>query len=63
MIALGVGIGVDYALYLLSVQLAQQRDGLPLRDAYRRAIQFTGRVVGLVGVTLAAAVVTGRSRR
>src|SRR4030095_1230970 len=24
-IALGVGIGVDYALYLLSVQLAQQR--------------------------------------
>ena len=29
-IALGVGIGVDYALYLLSVQLAQQRAGLPL---------------------------------
>jgi predicted RND superfamily exporter protein len=57
-IALGVGIGVDYALYLLSVQLAQQRDGLPLRDAYRRAVQFTGKVVGLVGVTLAAAVVT-----
>ena len=26
-IALGVGIGVDYALYLLSVQLAQQRGG------------------------------------
>ena len=26
-IALGVGIGVDYALYLLSVQLAQQRAG------------------------------------
>ena len=29
-IALGVGIGVDYALYLLSVQLAQQRAGVPL---------------------------------
>jgi predicted RND superfamily exporter protein len=57
-IALGVGIGVDYALYLLSVQLAQQRAGQPLREAYRRAVQFTGKVVGLVGVTLAAGVVT-----
>jgi hypothetical protein len=57
-IALGVGIGVDYALYLLSVQLNYQRAGLPLRDAYRRAVQFTGKVVALVGVTLAAGVVT-----
>ncbi len=57
-IALGVGIGVDYALYLLSVQLAQQRKGLPLREAYQKAVQFTGKVVALVGVTLAAGVVT-----
>ena len=57
-IALGVGIGVDYALYLLSVQLHQQRKGLPLREAYKRAVQFTGKVVGLVGITLAAGVIT-----
>jgi predicted RND superfamily exporter protein len=57
-IALGVGIGVDYALYLLSVQLAQQRAGASLADAYRRALQFTGKVVVLVGVTLAAGVAT-----
>ena len=57
-IALGVGIGVDYALYLLSVQLAQQRAGASLASAYRRALHFTGRVVALVGVTLAAGVVT-----
>ncbi len=57
-VALGVGIGVDYALYLLSVQLAQQRAGVPLAEAYRRALQFTGKVVVLVGVTLAAGVVT-----
>jgi predicted RND superfamily exporter protein len=56
-IALGVGIGVDYALYLLSVQLQFQRLGLPLTAAYRKAVHFTGRVVALVGVTLAAAVV------
>jgi predicted RND superfamily exporter protein len=56
-IALGVGIGVDYALYLVSVQLAQQRMGHSLADAYRHALQFTGKVVALVGVTLAAGVV------
>jgi predicted RND superfamily exporter protein len=57
-IALGVGIGVDYALYLLSVQLAQQRAGASLKVAYQRAVQFTGKVVALVGVTLAAGVIT-----
>jgi len=57
-IALGVGIGVDYALYLLSVQLAQQRLGLPLSAAYKKAVQFTGKVVALIGITLAAGVVT-----
>ncbi|MCY1270749.1 efflux transporter, putative, hydrophobe/amphiphile efflux-3 family [compost metagenome] len=57
-IALGVGIGVDYALYLLSVQLQHQRAGLTLAESYRKAMQFTGRVVALVGVTLAAGVIT-----
>jgi hypothetical protein len=57
-IALGVGIGVDYALYLLSVQLACQRAGQPLKTAYRNAVRFTGRVVALIGVTLAAGVLT-----
>ena len=32
--------------------------GVPLREAYRRALQFTGKVVVLVGVTLAAGVIT-----
>ncbi|WP_416310326.1 efflux RND transporter permease subunit [Pseudomonas sp. W03] len=57
-IALGVGIGVDYALYLLSVQLQLQRAGFPLALAYRQAVIFTGKVVALVGVTLAAGVIT-----
>jgi predicted RND superfamily exporter protein len=57
-IALGVGIGVDYALYLLSVQLHGQRAGMPLVDAYRSALSFTGRIVALVGLTLAAGVIT-----
>lgn len=57
-IALGVGVGVDYALYLLSVQLKMQRDGYSLEDAYRGALHFTGRVVALIGITMAAGVVT-----
>jgi len=53
-----VGIGVDYALYILSVTLAQMRAGMSLSDAYYRALQFTGKVVMLTGITLAIGVVT-----
>jgi len=57
-IALGVGIGVDYALYVLSVLLARLKAGDTLSDAYHHALQFTGRVVLLTGLTLALAVGT-----
>jgi predicted RND superfamily exporter protein len=57
-IALGVGIGVDYALYILSVMLTQLRQGMSLSQAYYRALLFTGKVVMLTGVTLAIGVVT-----
>jgi predicted RND superfamily exporter protein len=57
-IAVGVGVGVDYALYLLSVQIAMQRRGATLTQAYRRSLDFTGRVVALVGLTMAAGVIT-----
>ncbi|MFS1286822.1 efflux RND transporter permease subunit [Pseudomonas piscis] len=57
-IALGVGIGVDYALYILSVTLAGVRSGASLAQAYRQALNFTGRVVVLTGFTLAIGVVT-----
>ncbi len=56
-ISLGVGIP-DYALYLLSVQLPQQRAGVSLAEAYRRSLRLTGKAVALVGLTLAAGVVT-----
>ena len=57
-IALGVGIGVDYALYVLTVMLARLRTGMSLADAYYKAVLFTGKVVVLTGVTLAIAVGT-----
>jgi predicted RND superfamily exporter protein len=57
-IALGVGIGVDYALYVLGIVIKQLRVGASLSDAYHRTLLFTGRVVLLTGFTLAAGVVT-----
>jgi predicted RND superfamily exporter protein len=57
-IALGVGIGVDYALYVMSIVLAQLRQGESLSRAYYQALLFTGKVVMLTGVTLAIGVGT-----
>lgn len=57
-IALGVGIGVDYALYMLSVTLARLAEGMPLSKAYYKTLCFTGRVVILTGLTLAFGVAT-----
>jgi predicted RND superfamily exporter protein len=56
-IAVGVGVGVDYALYLLSVQLGMQRQGMTLAKSYEGSLDFVGRIVGLVGLTMAAGVI------
>lgn len=57
-VALGVGIGVDYALYMLSVTLSHMRKGMNLADAYYRTLCFTGRVVLFCGVSLGVGVAT-----
>jgi uncharacterized protein len=57
-IALGVGIGVDYALYVLTVTLARMKEGMSLSEAYYKALISTGKVVVLTGITLGLAVAT-----
>lgn len=57
-IALGVGIGVDYALYVLSIVMRLLRQGESLSMAYHKTLLFTGKVVLLTGFTLATGVVT-----
>jgi predicted RND superfamily exporter protein len=47
---------VDYALYILSIMMSHMRRGVPLSEAYFRALVFTGKVVMLTGSTLAVAV-------
>ena len=56
--ALGVGIGVDYALYVLGIVMKQLREGATLSEAYHRTLLFTGKVVLLTGFTLALGVST-----
>ncbi|WP_321860320.1 efflux RND transporter permease subunit [Pseudomonas paraveronii] len=57
-IALGVGIGVDYALYVMTVTLTHLKAGMTLSQAYYKALIFTGKVVVLTGITLGIAVAT-----
>lgn len=57
-IALGVGIGVDYGIYILSTMSQQLRDGLPLRQAYFEALKERGSAVLFTGITLAIGVST-----
>ncbi len=57
-IALGVGIGVDYALYVMSITLVHLRKGESLSQAYLEALAFTGKVVMLTGITLGVSVLT-----
>jgi predicted RND superfamily exporter protein len=57
-IALGVGIGVDYALYVMSITLVHLRKGESLSQAYLQALAFTGKVVMLTGITLGVSVST-----
>ena len=57
-VALGVGIGVDYGIYIygrLRVHLAQ---GLDFATAYERTLATTGAGVVLTGLTLAVGVAT-----
>ena len=57
-IALGVGVGVDYALYVMAMVLVQLRQGASLSQAYYQALVSTGKVVLLTGATLGLAVIT-----
>lgn len=57
-IALGVGIGVDYGIYILSNMTQMLRDGAPLRDAYYEALRERGSAVLFTGITLAVGVST-----
>lgn len=57
-IALGVGIGVDYGVYIYAKFEKYMKDGLGLKEAYLATLTSTGRAVLFTGVTLAIGVFT-----
>ena len=57
-IALGVGIGVDYGIYIFAKLEAYLSDGLDLPEAYFETLKTTGKAVSFTGLTLAIGVAT-----
>ncbi len=57
-VALGVGIGVDYGIYIYSQLGSLMKEGKPLKEAYEITLQITGAGVIFTGITLAIGVVT-----
>jgi predicted RND superfamily exporter protein len=57
-IALGVGIGVDYGIYILSTMSERLRNGDTVQVAYLEALKERGSAVLITGVTLAIGVST-----
>ena len=57
-IALGVGIGVDYGIYILSTMNNRLREGDSVEQAYLAALKERGSAVLFTGITLAIGVST-----
>ncbi len=57
-VALGVGIGVDYGIYIFSRLHELLDEGKSLRDAYELTLNMTGNAVLFTGLTLAIGVFT-----
>ncbi|MEQ8517061.1 MAG: MMPL family transporter [Chromatocurvus sp.] len=57
-IALGVGIGVDYGIYIYSALQFYLSRGEPLNTAYFEALKSSGTAVAFTGLTLAIGVAT-----
>jgi predicted RND superfamily exporter protein len=55
--AIGVGIGDDYALYIMDRVVRERREGRDLPEAVRVAIQTTGMAIFFTGTTLVGGII------
>ena len=58
MMALGVGVGVDYAIYIYAAMAGFLKTGDSLSEAFYKAMRLTGKAVIFIGMTLGAGVCT-----
>jgi len=57
-VALGVGVGVDYGIYIFSRLMTYLKEGQTLQEAYLHTLAITGNGVVFTGITLAIGVAT-----
>jgi len=57
-VALGVGIGVDYGIYIFSRLQSLMKSGVGLYDAYKETLRLTGKAVLFTALTLGIGVGT-----
>ena len=57
-IALGVGLGVDYGIYIFSRLEELLEEGMSIYDAYYETLRTTGKAVAFTGLTLAIGTAT-----
>jgi predicted RND superfamily exporter protein len=57
-VALGVGVGVDYGIYIYSRFRSLLQEGQSIHDAYATTLKLTGSGVLFTGITLATGVAT-----
>lgn len=57
-IGLGVGLGVDYGIYIYNRLAFYLKEGMPLQEAYFNTLKTTGKAVVLTGLALAIGVAT-----
>ncbi|KQW47898.1 hypothetical protein ASC77_15920 [Nocardioides sp. Root1257] len=52
---IGLGVGIDYALFLITRHQDQLREGLPVRDSVARAVATSGSAIVFAGCTVVIA--------
>ncbi|WP_420468103.1 efflux RND transporter permease subunit [Panacagrimonas sp.] len=57
-VALAVGIGVDYGIYVYATMSDALAGGFKMRDAYYKTLRMTGKAVVFTGITLGFGVAT-----
>lgn len=57
-VALGVGLGVDYGIYMYSQLQTYLKQGMQLSEAYFRTLKITGTGIVFTGITLSISIFT-----
>jgi uncharacterized protein len=57
-VALGVGVGVDYGIYIYNRLTYYLKQGVSMQEAYYCTLSTTGRAVAFTGIALAVGVIT-----